>query len=373
MGLVRTYIGVNLSSSATGWTFTDMHIVSNNLVPFNNQLVAPNAITLGGTVTFNQGNLANAQGVIGMSSSGGVVVANNLNVWSMQNLGVRVGGAAVGVGRMIVNGTLNSSNHSNNGLDIKCSCEINSLVASDNANVGLNVSGTLGPVLIKSATINNNTSYAIQFAGASTNIKVFNLSTTGNNTGGSVINTTSLSAGGEVVFRNWSHAESNLTGIAPSVYNNWILRSHTEQGTSGNHITRVDGGTIQSDTTGYHGASGLGWQIIPTDSKRDANYPITLPVARIACNSGSTVTLTAWVKISDNAKVNSRLRIIGNSINGVTSDVITTTNAGTTYTQYQIQCTPTETGVVEVFFEAWRIATNTTDYAEISDLAISQT
>lgn len=373
LGFVRLYKPILYASTNTGWTLDDLYFISTNLVCVDaSTLLSPNPITCTGTIYANQGGLTNGQGAIAMNSGGvgSTLVIENLAVRSMQAVGVRAGESSGGDGRFIVSNSLISNNNLGNGMNLHCGAEIKSLTISDNSIHGINTDGPPGGVIIKNATIQSNGNYAIQFTNEANNIKIYNLTTSGNNA--NIISALSVTTSGEVVFRNWTYAEAGPINLMPAVSTNWMLRSHNEQGVANSHITRLDGGTIQSDTVGFHGSSGIGWKITPTDTKRDANFPISLSVGRFAVNSGSTVTISAWIKSSGSPTVG-RMRIHGNSIAGVTNDIVTSNATNTSYQQYSLVANPTENGVIEVFFEAWITGANSTQYMEISDMSVSAT
>lgn len=105
-------------------------------------------------------------------------------------------------------------------------------------------------------------------------------------------------------------------------------------------------GLIQSTTAVRHTASGISWGLTPSSS--DINPPLTLQVAKIACNSGTLVTASVWVYRTSTSLV-TRFVCPGGQIAGVSSDVTATASAAiNTWEQLTITFTPSAQGVVEL-------------------------
>ena len=101
-----------------------------------------------------------------------------------------------------------------------------------------------------------------------------------------------------------------------------------------------------------------------------------MSAARIAVASGTLVTVKAWVKRSNSSNIGARLRIPARMLGGIgTSDLTAAHSAGSnTYQELTLTFTPTESGVVEVFFDAYTLLTSGTpsDSAWIDDMTITQ-
>jgi hypothetical protein len=162
---------------------------------------------------------------------------------------------------------------------------------------------------------------------------------------------------------NSSTETDNSGSYAPA-----ILYSQNHDQITNNHKIFMRGGLISSATDQRNTASGISWKIQPTSTERSANWPISLPLAKVACAANSLVTVKAWMR-RDNSGLTMRLVCKGGQIAGVANDVtasVTTTNA---WEEETITFTPTETGVVEITAEAWG---GTTFSGWVDDLTISQ-
>ncbi len=214
--------------------------------------------------------------------------------------------------------------------------------------------------------VTNNGSYAANI-GAINPQEWINWVTANNDQGAAAIN---LPAGATPLYMtNCSIGEAskflltNLTGQ--------YIYSHKDGQVADTHVITTDGGTITSATDQRHTASGLSWKFSPTSTNRGYAYPLTLSVAKIACAANTAVNLTIWVR-RDNTNIQGNLRVLGGTVVGVPSDVIvncapsinTWTQSGT------LTFTPTENGVVEVFFDCWD-GTNTTNSLWVDDFSIT--
>lgn len=151
-------------------------------------------------------------------------------------------------------------------------------------------------------------------------------------------------------------------------FGGWV--SHKENGTANNHVQRLANGTIQSETSVRHTASGISWKVSPTTTAyvNSAN-PMPLSIAKIACSASGQVTASVWMRRT-NTGLTARLICKGGQISGVSSNVSTSmTVAADTWEQITITFTPTEIGVVELLAECWG---GTTYSLYVDDFSASQ-
>ncbi|MBX9666768.1 MAG: hypothetical protein K2X93_04075 [Candidatus Obscuribacterales bacterium] len=114
-----------------------------------------------------------------------------------------------------------------------------------------------------------------------------------------------------------------------------------------------DYGLITTDGAESYNGSGLGWKFQP-NANAFASSPLRLLVSRVPCAANVQTTITFYAKLSA-AGVTARYRVIGGryaGVGSVGSDVIANVTA-TSWTAHNLIFTPTESCVVEVFFEAW--------------------
>lgn len=142
------------------------------------------------------------------------------------------------------------------------------------------------------------------------------------------------------------------------------------QATANDHRQYYDYGTILTDTTTRHTASGISWAISPTSTTYvSSDFPMTLPVARVACNANAQVTANVYVYRS-NTGLTTKLVCRGGQIAGVTNDVSTSASgSASAWEQLTINFTPTEAGVVDIEVQAYG---GTTYTVYVDDLSITQ-
>lgn len=131
-------------------------------------------------------------------------------------------------------------------------------------------------------------------------------------------------------------------------------------------------GNILTDSTTRHTASGISWKMTVSNTAKNLGpssaFPMTLPVAKIACNASTLVTASVWVYRTDTS-LTTNFVCPKNQIAGVTSDVVATAGAAiNTWEQLTITFTPTQQGVVELFVQCYGAAAS----VYVDDFSVSQ-
>lgn len=170
-------------------------------------------------------------------------------------------------------------------------------------------------------------------------------------------------SGGEAIIYSWTQngtaPKFSLGDPAAGETSGNVLISHREGGLVTNNSIYSDYGTVT--TTGVVGQSGgTGWKLSPSANAL-AGAPLRLNVGKVPCPAGIPTTLKYWAQASAASGITAQLRIAGGRYAGVGSpgvDVVTPVS-GVAWTQYTLTFTPTESCVVDVFFEAWGTSTVT--------------
>lgn len=240
-----------------------------------------------------------------------------------------------------ISGLMTDSNAGSAGVylgaaGVLCSGRMSNLISRSNTNYGLS-NASLGKWVIDTVATKNN------------------------GTGG--ISTSSL---GDMLLVGATIPETAEAAIA--VAGNYINARVVSENhdSAGAHRIWTDGGLIQSDTTNRHTASGICWQICPTSTNRQANYPLDFVLATIAVNANVDTTITAWM-YRDNAGLTGRLVCRGGQIAGVNETYHEVSGTGA-YEQRTITIHPTASGVVQI--EAWAWG-GTTYSLYVDDLTIT--
>lgn len=123
----------------------------------------------------------------------------------------------------------------------------------------------------------------------------------------------------------------------------------TNLNTAVNASISMRNGSIVSTTSPRHTSSGIAWALSPTSSTdRNSSFPLTLNVATVAVAANAPVTVKAWLRRSDTG-LTIGLRILGNQIAGVSSDILSPITLGAdTWEEVTLQFTPTANGVVQI-------------------------
>ena len=157
---------------------------------------------------------------------------------------------------------------------------------------------------------------------------------------------------------------AGLYGMTTGVY------SQNEGGIAGNHIDYFPNGTITSETSVRHTASGISWKLSPTTSTYVSSLaPFYMSIAKVACGANTLVTASLWMRRT-NTGLTAMLKCRGGQIASVPNDVSTNMTAiADTWEQVTITFTPTEIGIVEIITECWG---GTTYSLYVDDFSISQ-
>jgi hypothetical protein len=221
------------------------------------------------------------------------------------------------------------------------------------------------------ATITGNGTSGLAFSSNPLPIIIRSLTTSGNSTA-------AISYGGsyhkQYILASTMAEGSKVVSVgAGNGFHTGGLVLRNFNATAGDHRTYIGNGTVFSETTVRHTASGLAWKFSPqslTTAARESS-PIAKVVARVACAASTLVTVKAWVR-RDNTSCFANLVCPGRQIAGVNADVSASISAAAdTWEELTLTFTPSETGTVEIEYRVWN-PTETTRSAYIDDLTISQ-
>lgn len=148
------------------------------------------------------------------------------------------------------------------------------------------------------------------------------------------------------------------------------IYSQNHDDTPGNHKIWYSGlGLAGAETSVRHTASGIAWYMQPTTTECSERHPVQLKIVTgVLVETGNLVTVTAWMR-RDDTGLTMRLICKGGQIAGVATDVSADmTAAANTWEQVSITFTPSETGVVEIYAQAFG-GTTYTGYVDDVDVA----
>lgn len=239
---------------------------------------------------------------------------------------------------------------------------INNMVNSFSTTVSL---GAFDLLDVTDLVFKNNDSN--QHFGGSTSERTYNVIVRNMVTAGNTNNPINATAGG-ITFINSTFAEATPFATMSAGRDNYIW-SQKHQGTADNHLGTTDGGTIISATDQRHTASGISWKFRPTSTSRSTNYPLRMPIAKVACAANTARTVSLWVR-RDSTNIAGRIVLRGGQLTGAGDANTACAPSINTWTQYSLTFTPTEAGVVEMLFECFD-GIGTTNSLWIDDLAVS--
>jgi len=265
------------------------------------------------------------------------------------------------------NNTITSlSNANNNSYGVYYSASnkntITTLSNANNNTYGVYYSTSSNNTITTLSNANNN-AYGVRYD-ISSNNTIKSLSTSGNGTTG-VYNDRGIN----YLFNALIAEPTEVSGYTS--FGNSRIFSNKHDQTTDNHWIFTDGGTINSQTTVRHTASGIAWKLAITSANRASNYPLTLSITKIAVAANALVTVKVWVYKDSAAGVAAKLVCRGKQIAGVDNDVVATAaNVLQTWEELTITFTPTEAGVVEI--EGWGYYVSALSSVYFDDMTISQ-
>ncbi|MBF0185477.1 MAG: hypothetical protein HQM06_13985 [Magnetococcales bacterium] len=243
----------------------------------------------------------------------------------------------------------------------------NTIIGSLTANCSAGSQGVQlkGSCIVGSLACTNASDYGVSIS--SGNITILGGSTTGSGTAS--VNIESAINVANVVLRNFTPNEATVISGLTQEGTQAAVFFEKYAGTAGDNRQYFATGTIKSQSTTRHTASGYAWQFSPASVSSTDGNPLRLSVAKVAVSANSQVTVSAWMR-RDNTGLIMRLKCLGGQLSGITNDITSSMTVGAdTWEQVTIQFTPTEIGVVEIVAEAYG---GTTYNGFIDDLTISQ-
>jgi hypothetical protein len=351
--LIQSSVGILLSNGA-GISVTGVNYCSNVasavLIGTANSLFASN-VSVSNTILNITNICRNGANTTQINSSGLNFYGSNSNINIVNSIG--------NVGQNLVFG---SATAGGNNLKINITGQLSSPIAPSNTNLmllgvcnssinltGVTVSGATYAIISDLAS-SNNIVYGGAYAGTTSAIRMYN--------------------SGQLILVN-STISSGTISTLPTVQNAELRFQNYGLSTTDQRVY-YPGANILTDSTTRHTASGISWKMtitdITTSNSPVASFPLTLPVAKIACNSSALVTASVWVYRSSTS-LTTKLVCPGGQILGVASSVSTNASGAiNTWEQLTITFTPTQQGVVELQVQCYGAAAN----VYVDDFSVSQ-
>ena len=231
----------------------------------------------------------------------------------------------------------------------------------NNVEYGLSLS-TTNCSIIKVININNNLSQGLFFASSygnrincanAKNNSLYGVYFSGSYDNKLIIDTADNSSGGIYVASGRNYLNKSTISEAIEVagipaYSIDAIFSTLHDNTPSVNKVFIDGAIIRSQSAVRQTTSGVAWRISPTSTNRNSFYPVTLPIARVAVNSGGSVTVYAWF-LRDSLDITGKMICRAGQIAGLTSDVVDTITVGIdTWEELSVSFSPAESGIVEI-------------------------
>jgi hypothetical protein len=185
-----------------------------------------------------------------------------------------------------------------------------------------------------------------------------------NNVGNSISTTSGWSGWGIKGARLHRCTLSDSTEVnVTSAEQTGILWSYNHDGTEGNHWGFARGATVNWQTTEKQGSDPGSWRVAHTSLERGIMHAVRFSIAELACVANVAVTVDVWVKKDHATNVGCKIYVESSDYNvtGVAADSAEATNS-TSWQQVQISFTPTQAGVIPIWFESWMTGSSSNTY-----------
>jgi hypothetical protein len=398
VSLVRFNTGLDVTGTSTNWLVSDMDILGTNASPAAISTLVQSVVTLRQCIaqsTVSTGGVNTTTTVGTMSGSLSTTlsfagVGSVLNLNSAQTIGTNsaypilldinsgANNSTINVGKIGgLGGTVWSSNIFN--ITSGAICNNNTIRLTDAITVASQATNSL----LNSQT-GMNTKIYCNNQSISARQYVFN-NTFGVSTGNIIYdgpaNTANLQGNSDVTFVNISTSRAYSAPVFAASSSGFARFVNVGGSVTDQRTTYPSTfGSIVTDTTTRHTASGVSWKMNVANSgtvySPTEGAPLTLPVAKIAVNASASVTATVWVYRTNDSIV-TKFVCPGGQIAGVASDVVATASGAiNTWEQLTITFTPTQQGVValeiDCYGDATGGATGITGDVYVDDFGASQ-
>lgn len=163
--------------------------------------------------------------------------------------------------------------------------------------------------------------------------------------------------------------EFSLSDIA----NISVLWSYNHDQVTDNHWGFTFRGTVNWQTSVKQGSDPGAWRVVFSNAadSRTEQVPIRFQIAQIAVEANKQVTVKAWVKKDNATTVGCKIMVEGSTFTlpGITETSATAAN-NTNWQELTITFTPTQEGVVPIWFESFYISGNSNTY--VGSITVTQ-
>jgi len=312
---VRCYNGASVSANTTDVTIGTMHCNNNS----NNGFMTATPVTNLGVTRL----VANYNAFNGVQT-GTLIGAQITRIIACSNTGASSSGVIMS-GPYVTAYSILASYNGQHGMSV-ASPTIKNFEGRNNVAAGVNATGNITGL----TGVTSGNAYSFNMAANSTiQVRTANFTTSE----ATLVNGFSTGAAGE----------------------SRLLQQNADNTTNFHRIT-FPGGQIQSHSgANRHTASGVSWEFSISGSQRNSVFtPIYFTMAKIAVTSGIAKTASVWVMRKGSTAINGRMFMQSDQMIGMSSDYVATASAAVdTWEQLSFSFTPTQTGVLEIWFQVW--------------------
>ena len=215
-------------------------------------------------------------------------------------------------------------------------------------NYALEIASLIGGVF-RNITARNNETAGVYTA--TVEASFYNLVTENNGIAGGVSISDAGAAGTLVSLFNFQYNEATAVS-ALNAYDGARYISINENDTADNHVIYQETGTITSDSTTRHTASGISWKLMPTSSSVASDYPLIQRIRAVPLKANVEHTVSVWAR-RDNTGLTFTFGYDDQVISGLSAQSVSMTAAANTWEKLSLTLTPTVDVVIDFYVSVY--------------------
>jgi hypothetical protein len=219
---------------------------------------------------------------------------------------------------------------------------------SENNLFGIEISSLIGGVF-RNIIVRNNVSGGVSIS--TVEASFYNLVTGNNGAGGGVAITDGGAAGALISLFNFQYNEATVVS-ALNAYDGVKYISINENDTADNHAIYQETGTIVSDSTTRHTASGISWKLMPTASSVSSNYPLIQRIRAVPLKANIEHTVSVWAR-RNNTGLTFTFGCDDQGVSGLSAQSVSMTAAANTWEKLSLILVPTIDVVLDFYVSVY--------------------
>lgn len=243
-----------------------------------------------------------------------------------------------------------AKNNTSSGLYVQnCAAfYVDTVLSENNGLYGLEVATLIGGYFANITCASNSSGgvYILTVEGS-----FYNLTTENNGSGGGVAFIDAGGVGTLISIFNFQYNEATVINNLAD-YDGARYISINENNTADDHAIYQETGTIVSDVTTRHTASGISWKLMPTASSVTVDYPLIQRIRAVPLKANVEHTVSIWAR-RDNTGLTFTFGCDNQGVSGISSQTVSMTAAADTWEKLSLTLTPTVDVVLDFYVSVY--------------------